>query len=666
MRINKRIFAIIFVILVIVTFKNWFLFGKIAGGDFSGFISKTVLIPYAWGNDLSGLGSSIISFSWSYFVLNIPLFFLKYLGANYDIAQKISFFYSFILISFFSSLYLCKKIFTIGKFYFLSPIIFIFNTYILMLAGGGQIIIALSYALSPFVFVSYISLINLKKKYLRNSILTGILLSFQIMLDLRIAYVVVIAIGIYWLYGLLENRTLRNLLKSFLFVILIPGLLSFFLNAFWLIPTLVTHQNPVGQLGDTYASFRAVQYFSFAKFENSISLLHPNWPENIFGKVGFMRSEFILFPILAFSSLFFIKNEEKNRKKYVLFFAFIGLLGAFLAKGANEPFGGIYLWMFEHVPGFIMFRDPTKWYLLIAISYSLLIPFSVSKIYDFLKFKFKTQKLIANFFVILTALYLLFLIKPALLGQLSGTFKPVVVPSEYVRLEKFVSSDSGFYRTFWVPAIQRFGFYSRNHPAISAQNLFNLTDREKIDAKISESRSLLQESAVKYVIVPEDTQGEIFLSDRKYDERAYLQTVNGISLIPWLKRVSVFGKIVVFENSNYKDHFWSSDPNLIINYKYVSPVEYSVEVNNSKKGDILVFSENFDKNWIAEGLNVKIQSSEFNSKFNSFILPAGGTYALRIYYVPQNYVNIGLIVSLVTLAGTLAFLILSLTGKNEH
>jgi hypothetical protein len=664
MRINKLIYIILILILVIITFENWFLFGDLKGGDFSGFIGKSVLIPYAWGNDLSGFGSSMISYSWSFFVINIPLFVLKHLGVNLDIAQKISFFYPFILISFFSSLYLCKTTFLTGKFYFLSPIIFLFNTYILMLVGGGQIIIGLSYALSPFVLASYIRLINLRRNYLKNSIFTGILLSLQIMLDLRITYVVLVAIGIYWLYGLLEDRSLRNFSKSLLFTFLIPGFLSFFINAFWLIPTLFTHQNPVAQLGDVYSSLEAVQYFSFAKFENTLSLLHPNWPENVFGKVGFMKPEFLLLPVLAFSSLFFIKNENKDEKKFILFLAIIGLFGVFLAKGANEPFGGIYLWMFDHVPGFVMFRDPTKWYLLIAVSYSILIPFIVSKIYDFLKFKFKTQKLIANFFVILTVLYLLFLIKPALLGQLSGTFKPIVTPSEYVKLEKFLSSDSRFHRTLWVPAVQRFGFYSSNHPAISAQSLFNLTDLQKINKKVAESQLLLQNSAVKYIIVPYDSQGEIFLSDRKYDERTYLQTLNGISLIPWLKRVNVFGKIVVFENLNYKNLFWSSDPNLKINYKNINPVEYTIEVNNSKKGNILVFSESFDKNWIAEGSNFKVESSKFDDIFNSFVLPLSGNYTIRINYAPQNYVNIGLTVSMLTLAGASVFLIFSLIRKS--
>ena len=35
---------------------------------------------------------------------------------------------------------------------------------------------------------------------------------------------------------------------------------------------------------------------------HALSLLHPNWPENLFGKVYFLQPEFLILPILAFSA----------------------------------------------------------------------------------------------------------------------------------------------------------------------------------------------------------------------------------------------------------------------------------------------------------------------------------------------------------------------------
>src|SRR5207247_1280407 len=90
--------------------------------------------------------------------------------------------------------------------------------------------------------------------------------------------------------------------------------------------------------------------------------------------------EFLVIPIFAYSGLLFLKNAKKPR--VLLSFAFIGLVGAFLAKGANEPFGILYLWLFDHFPGFIMFRDPSKFYLLVAIAYSILITFSLEQLWE--------------------------------------------------------------------------------------------------------------------------------------------------------------------------------------------------------------------------------------------------------------------------------------------
>ncbi len=75
-------------------------------------------------------------------------------------------------------------------------------------------------------------------------------------------------------------------------------------------------------VGSNVTSVAAVQFFSFAKLDNAIALLHPNWPENIFGKVSFFRSEFLLLPIIAFSPLLFLFRTKIKKKEHstVLFF----------------------------------------------------------------------------------------------------------------------------------------------------------------------------------------------------------------------------------------------------------------------------------------------------------------------------------------------------------
>lgn len=648
-------------ILLFLIFKAWFFPGLITGGDFVPYFksmySNNSIFLYAWDfKGGIGLGGFVAPLLWIYFSIGIPLTILgKVLGFDWTIIERVYYLFPFLIISLFSSLFLFRKIFPKKNILSLfSCLIFVLNTYILMIISGGQIAgIGMAYAFLPLVFLSFINAMETSKSSFKLSLVFGLLLSLQLLFDIRIAYITLIALFIYWLILNLEKKNKNYLIKSFSFCFLFAGILSLLLHAFWILPTVIYHQNPLQELGSAYSTIGAVQFFSFAKFENTISLLHPNWPENIFGKVYFMRPEFLLLPILAFASLFFVnKTKDLRLKSYVLFFALLALVGAFLAKGANDPFGGIYLWLFGHFPGFMMFRDPTKWYTLIAISYSVLIPFTIWKVFTWLGSLKQLQVIkVPKLFLLIVVVVLLFLIRPAVFGQLTGAFHTVQIPSEYIKLENFLSTQDSFSRTLWIPTVQRFAFYNSQHPTVPAQDLFSLYSNEQLfqKLKLKNTENLLQKFGIKYVIVPYDSQGEIFLNDRKYDSKAYQRLIDEIKTINWLKSINGFGRIAIFEVPNVKGHFWTTSETISVQYKYVSPVEYAVNVYNAQKGDVVVFAENYDKNWEAKNPLFTIQSSKFEGKFNGFVLPASGDYKFNVYYVLQNAVNIGEIVSAATL-----------------
>jgi len=676
---------ILFGVIILIVFRAWFLPGLIASGDLEylwnyDFFS---LHPFSWNIKAGeGLGVFFVPYLWVYMVLSIPFNLAKLLNIPWDTAQRMILFYPFIGISVFSSILFLKKIFPSNRFYLFSTLIFTMNTYILNIVAGGQLVFALAYALAPITLLFAINIIDKGRFRIRKIIIYGLLLSLQVMIDIRVGYILFVAISLYLILdGIIERRQVKNIIKNSLNVFILPCLILVLTNAFWILPTLIFGTSPAGQLGVNYPTEESVRFFSFAKLENTISLLHPNWPENIFGKAYFMKPEFLLLPILAYSSLLFV-SKIKNRKSkiYIIYFVLLGLIGAFLAKGANEPFGGIYLWLFDNFPGFIMFRDSTKWYALVAVSYSILIPFTVWKIYKLLKsqlspggelyFVQKIQKFIPKLFLILTFILLIFLIHPAFLGQLTGSFKHTQMPEDYKKLEKFLSSQNNFSRTFWVPQIQRFGFYSNSNPAISGKVFFNISSSENFLSKLRESQEMLENSAVRYVIVPYDSEGEIFLEDRKYNEELYLATVKKVEEIEWLKRVESFGEIAVFEVPNPKGHFWTDSSSLKINYRYLEPTRYEIDIKNAKEDDLIVFSESFDSNWLAKKKDAigidsgeLIQSSAYDERFNSFKLKSGGDYTLEIFYLPQKWVNIGLFVSGATLI--ISFIIIVYTYRKK-
>ncbi len=682
------IFNLLFLLVIIrIIFHAWFLPGSLNGGDtwYSTLLyyQQNELHLWAWlptsGN---GLGAFNAFFNWISLYYQVPIAFLEGIfHLNLSWIERIGFVYPYLIVGIISSIYLSKLFNRTSSLLFLFSLIFIFNTYSLMLISG-QVELALAYVLSAWIVYLFLNIVN-KRPNRQTYLFACLLLSFQTTIDPRITYITLLAIFLYFvLYFILTFRNdykfFHRIIKITFKIFIIPGIIDFLINSYWLLPTIINHQSPLTQLGSAYTETASVQYFSFAKLENSISLLHPNWPENIFGLTHFMQPEFIILPILAFISLLFIKSVNRQEKIYILYFSLLTLIGSFLAKGANAPLGILYMWMFNHIPGFIMFRDPTKWYVLVALGFSVLIPFTIFKIYELLKTweNFNIKKYLVrlnlnnsffnlyNLFLFLVIFYLLVLIMPALFGQLTGMLKSTPVPIDYVNLEKFLSNKNRFSRTLWIPVTQRFGYYSNTHPEISGESFYNIYDPTKVvsELKSNSAQIQLQEAGVAYVIVPYDSEGEIFLNDRKYDSNLYEKTIDQLNKIKWLKAIPGFGSVKVFQVSNFKNHFWSPDK-MSVSYKYVSPVEYKVNISNASHGDKLVFVEGYDSNWeLVDSNNHIIHSGVYDHRYNSFLIPDNGTYT--VYYSPQIWVDRGVIISLISL-GISLIILLYLTFKSK-
>ena len=382
----KAVSTLFFILLILWVFKSWFSFKPVTARDwfflYPQNLKELSKIPQLWDNQGWGGLGRFKPYNWSFFYFQWPAKILSLFGLSWPVIEKIIWFWPYLVLGFFSSAFLFKTLFPKNKFWLFSPFLFLFNTFSLIITSGGQMGFAMAYALSPLVLALFIQLLtNSKINGLRSSILTGLILAFQMMLDPRVFYITMMAIGLYWVINLSSN-TLKRVIPT----LILPFLVVVGLNLFWLLPVLLTRR-PV--LPETYGEAGWVKFLSFARFSDALSLLHPFWPENIFGKTYFFRPEFLILPMLAFSSLLFtrIKMDRKRMKADICFFTILALVGAFLAKGNNPPFGEVYLWLFKNIPGMNMFRDPVKFYVLVAIGYSVLIPYSVEQVYKFLKAK---------------------------------------------------------------------------------------------------------------------------------------------------------------------------------------------------------------------------------------------------------------------------------------
>ncbi len=709
--LRKNIFLLIIFSVLLFIYKNWFTKGLLSAPDLPYYFPERLRDfswqPYAWSNVLgNGLGGNtlITLYLNTYLSLGVQ-FLLFFLRIPWSITLRMLFFWPFLVIGTFSSFLLTNTIIKNKNFAVFGVLIYMTNTYILMMIGGGQMGIAMAYSIAPLVLYGFFYLIN-KSIKIKNIVWYSLVLSLLTVFDLRITYIILISVIIYWVFDLLKAKKLNQALRSFIFIFIIPGIITIFFQSFWLLPLILGRQSPAAELGSAYTSLKSVKFFSFAKFEQTISILSPFWPENIFGKVSFMKPEFLILPVLAYASLLFLKSKLKSKNSKVqvksknfednstiqqfnnstiIYFALLGLIGAFLAKGANDPLGGIYLWCFTHVPGFIMFRDPTKWYTLVVISYSVLIPFSIWKIYGYLKSKVKSQKseiqvkiqnLIPHAFLMLATLYLILLIMPAWTGQLVGTFKKLSIPSDYVKFGQLVSSKSNFSRILVVPWRNRFVFESENHPILDASTVFNTTDINNIGKmmKAPETIGILEKLAVKYIVIPDDFTKEIFLSNRTYDVQKKRAIENVLDSIQYLNKDKAFKGLTVYEFNKSYGLFYSTLSNGISvshsSYK-INPVTYTVDINTLERPIKVIFSQVYDSNWVLWDGGKIIPSKKTSDGLNSFALTSLITNQVTVYYKNQRALNTGIFISLSLLLILIVFFYIKITkrfklGKKFH
>lgn len=396
-----------------------------------------------------------------------------------------------------------------------------------MVLGGGQLGVAYGYAIAPLVLESFIN--ASKKVNIKQFIVPALLLSVQTTLDPRIAYITFAAVLLY--FGMLVPKKEWFRIAQIIFIAIICVI---FVNLYWIIP-LVSGKVSQAFFDTAKTSVEGLKYYSFADFSHAFSLLHPNWPENIFGKSYFLQPEFLVIPLIVFSSLLFIEKSKTDERKKILYFCLLGLFGIFLAKGANPPFGFINSFLYEYIPGGSMFRDPTKFYLLIAISYSFLTPLTAGSVQEWLNSKTTTQnskpqRKTQNLLLLIFIFYWMFLIYPALFGELSGTFKTRTVPKEYIALKEFIKKQPKNTGFLWVPQKQRFGYASIDHLSLEAKGY-------------SPGKPTKQ---ITYVIVPYDSEHEIFISDRRYSDKLRNELIKKLDKQRTLQKITSFSPIVVY------------------------------------------------------------------------------------------------------------------------
>jgi len=425
-------YIIFLVIILTAIYWKWWLFGPRVANDFP-IISPDDLkiqfdIPRVWFFRGSvGLGGYSVYSLWSWLIDFVAGFFANF-GLGIIVLERVMLVVPTILVGVISIWNLLEELRLSKVSKFIAALFYLSNTYILLLIDGGQLAIGLAFAWFPAAFLTFQKSIGggIDKK-----IFAG--LSFWVLgiLDLRFTYVLSILLALRFFYGFIDQPKSRWVYwgwewvrSSFVIVVMFICL-----NAYWLIPLSI---NPVSN--EKFSDLTKVSNLSFTQFKHSLTLLQPHWYENIFGKIPPFRREFLLIPILVF-----LAPVLERKDKRVWFWTIVAIISVFLSKGNSPPFSEIYPWLFTHVPGFSLFRDSTKFFFLVALSYSVLIAFSIDSIIrKYSRFKMIFSSLIVAYFI--------FLSYPVYTNKMTGTFSIPRYGKEYSVVSKIFEEDKRFGR----------------------------------------------------------------------------------------------------------------------------------------------------------------------------------------------------------------------------
>lgn len=417
----KKLFSWLLVFLPVLWVFHSVLWGKIpTWGDAPFFypegVKELLAEPLVWtqrGNNFGGVNQLL----W----LAPMMILLRFLSV------KLVFYLSSLVLAGFGTFFLTRYLKLSKVTQFFSVLVFLLNTYYILLIDGGQAGVALAYGIFPFAILFGKRLID---KLSLNSFFVFIAIAFILtMTDPRVS---VIAFIVLFIWQALENwRRLPILFLALL--ILIP------LNFYWIYP--LVKMTPVEVSGSLNVNF--------VNLLNSLLLFQPHWPGNVFGKISPPPFYFIFVPILIFGSLLF-----KPKKKLSLIFAFCFLLLALFATGLNN-FAG-------RLPFGFALRDSSKFFIPLMLFGGILIGETLNAFF----FRYKLK-------VILPAayLFLLLLIWPALSGKLNFNLSNRRAGNDFEIIYGKLKDQPGFFRTLWFPEKHPLAFETLNKPALNAREL---------------------------------------------------------------------------------------------------------------------------------------------------------------------------------------------------
>ena len=576
----------------------------------------------------------------------------RYFHLDYNLAERIIHVWPIIFFTpLFAYLWL-RQHFSLKTAAVVGTLIYTFNTYFLLIQTG-QLTIMAAYAFVPLVVLFCEK--TLQQQKIMHAVFTTLVLFVISAYEPRIFYIVCWIMLLYSVYFFFFLSTKKNL--KLVLLALAPFVGTFLLNFYWIFAL-----SQVTDVAQNELLQRGLFGGNFISILHALTLQHPFWTggKPLIFEVQSVPWPLIVIPLAAFAGLFL------NRKnKEVIFYVLLALLGIFLTKQNNAPFGDVYTWLYETVPGFQLFRESSKFYILIVLGYTLLIGSLINTLWQ------KKQSSRSLKILITVAIAGMFLVNtvPLISGSIGGLFASRGTPPEsYRTMKDLLRQDKTFSRTLWIPQASRWTFDSLDHPAVDIKTL--LDDYQKFSLNnntVSVTDYLMTEQfrdklinvSVGYVVLPAkgDQEHSDFYFPYEGEQEEYGKI---LAALPFLKRIDLTDSdMIVYHHQSAKAHAYTNGGNdLQLTVK--RPTLYALTVQNDVPVEMIHFSEAYHPDWVltirdtAGGSTYDVSATPSEWFTNTFVIPdavagdlAGKT--ITISFRPQKFIWLGGIVSAITL-----------------
>ena len=398
--------------------------------------------------------------------------FLAQLGATWTFVEKFLYFIPFAILLPVAGWLLAREVLGRTRWALLTPLLLIGNTYF-MLESDGEIPLALAEAISFLALFAFLR--AMRRRSLGWALATGLLVALTTAFDIRPAFLSVVLMAMYFVTLLLVEHDWAAIRRRIVLGA-VAGVVYIGTQAFWLLPLLTYHGNP-GFPTPTAPDFNILT------LDHGLTGVSAFWTGSTPATLvqAPLNPAFMILPLLALAPLL-----ARRMRPEILWLGVAALLFAFFAKTNTPPLGGVYDWMYSHVPGWKLFREGSKFLYIVGLAYAILIPAALRTAFSS---SWRWREIPRHFWVragsvvALAGVSALSVWSVVVLqsGQLQSTTRPTPEPQSYSQLSAVLRGDTqpGTVLWFGQPLISQgdrnhhFLIASTAHPAVNLTGSFN-------------------------------------------------------------------------------------------------------------------------------------------------------------------------------------------------